>query len=139
MRAAAFASVLLLVACGNAPEPAAPVASSAPPASVTPPASATPTPSSTAGDAPEPPRRKRPLAIHNSCSEVVTLAFGEDPKTAGKRTLAEDGSIDGPRDDKGNMTVWLLDAKGEPIVQVNVTRGMKKVEVGRSCRTLDAR
>jgi hypothetical protein len=35
--------------------------------------------------------------------------------------------------------VWLLDDKGEPLVKVHVTRNMKRVEIGKSCRTIDAR
>ena len=35
-------------------------------------------------------------------------------------------------------TVWLLDDKGEPIAKVHITRGMKQLEIVRSCRTLDA-
>jgi hypothetical protein len=74
---------------------------------------------------------------------VVTLSFGEDPKAAnaGKRTVAANASIDGPRDVDGSATIWLLEQgdKAEPLVKVHVTRGMKVVEIGRSCRTLDAR
>ena len=89
----------------------------------------------------EPARKPRPLEIHNTCTEVVTVVFSDDPKAAGvgKRTIAPSSSIEGPRDKNGNQTVWLLDASGEPIVNVHVTRGMKRVDVGRSCRTLDAR
>ena len=32
----------------------------------------------------------------------------------------------GPRDADGNQTVWLLDDKGEPLVKVHITRGMKR-------------
>jgi hypothetical protein len=89
----------------------------------------------------EPARKPRPLEIHSTCMEVVTVVFSDDPKTpgVGKRTIAPSSSIEGPRDKDGNQTVWLLDAAGEPIVNVHVTRGMKRVDVGRSCRTLDAR
>jgi hypothetical protein len=146
MRAALLAALLPLIACGNRPDAAAPDPSAAAPTASAPAGAA---PSAPAAEAPpaepaasaEPPRRRRPLPIHSSCTDVVTLVFGDDPKAtgAGRRTLTEDSTIDGPRDDKGNMTIWLLDPKGEPIVKVDVTRGMKKVEVGRSCRTLDAR
>jgi hypothetical protein len=90
---------------------------------------------------PAPPKKKRPLEIHNACNNVVTVVFGEDPnaKDSGQRTIAAGSSIDGPRDDNGNLTVHLLDEKSQPIVKVHVTRGMKKVEIGASCRTLDAR
>jgi hypothetical protein len=71
----------------------------------------------------------------------VTLALGEEPSAAegGVRTLAPNASIDGARHQDGKQTVWLLDDKREPLVKVHVTRGMKTVEVGSSCRTLDAR
>lgn len=133
MRVLTFACATVVFACGNRSEPA----TNAP--AVTPSAApAAPAPS--AEQAAEPAKPKRPLEIHSSCRDAVTLAFGDDPNaTAARRTLAENGTIDGPRDERGNVTVWLLDAKSEPIAKVNVTRGMKKVEVGRSCRTLDAR
>jgi hypothetical protein len=90
--------------------------------------------------APEGPKRK-PFEIYSNCGEVVTVVFGADPKApnAGKRTIAPSAGIDGPRDNDGGQTVWLLDASNEPLVKVQVTRGMKRVEVGKSCRTLDAR
>lgn len=127
-----------VAACGNRPEsnapsPAAsataaePVASAAPPA-----ASAEPA---------EPPKKRKPFELYNACTDVATIALGEDPKAAdaGKRTVAPSGSLELPRDADGNQTVHLLDAKGESLVKVRVTRGMKRVEIGRSCRTLDAR
>lgn len=87
-----------------------------------------------------PERRRKPFSIHSSCWDVVTVAFGSDPgaATAGRRTLAPGGSIEGPRGESGEQTVWLLDAAGAPLVKVHVTRGMSQVDVGKSCRTLDA-
>lgn len=123
------------LACGGTPKQAtvAPEPAEAPVAPA-------PTAVSAAPEAPAP-RKARPLEIHNACSDVVTVAFGEEPSASGvgKRTIAADASIDGARDDAGNATVWLLDDKGAPLVKVNVTRGMKRVEVGKSCRSLDAR
>lgn len=126
-------SLLLLVACGGK-EPATPAAPVAAPAEV---AEAEP---AAAEPAPEP-RQRRPFEVHNACSEVVTVVFGERPKApgAGARTIAPSASIEGPRDAAGDQTVWLLDDGGEPLLEVHVTRGMKRVEIGRSCRTLDAR
>ena len=86
-------------------------------------------------------RQRKPFPIHSQCTRVVTVVFGEDPKAAnsGKRTIAPDSTIDGPRDSDGKQTVWLLDEKGEPLpVKVHITRGMKQLEIGRSCTTLDA-
>ena len=40
-------------------------------------------------------RKKRPLEIKNSCAEVVTIVFGEDPKATegGRRQLAGDSTV----------------------------------------------
>jgi hypothetical protein len=126
-----LAPVLLLpLACENK-EPAAPTASSAPAASVVP-VAAEPTPE---------PRKRKPFEVYSNCAEVVTVVFADDPKAAnvGKRTIAPSSTIEGPRNNEGNQTVWLLDQNGEPLdVKVHVTRGMKRVEVGKSCRTMDA-
>ena len=128
---------MFLVACGgtdpapatpaSAPPPEAPAASAEPQAPAEPP--------------PEPAKPRKPFEVYSACAEVVTVVFSEDPKAAnaGKRTIAPSSSVEGPRNPDGNQTVWLLDTSGEPLVKVNVTRGMKRVEIGRSCRTLDAR
>jgi hypothetical protein len=130
-----------LVACGNRAEPASP---STPPGDSTTTATTTPASSSSPAASAEPavePKKRKPFEVYSACTDVATLVFGDDPKSAasGKRTIAPSSSIEGPRDANGNQTVWLLDNAGEPIVKVQVTRGMKRVEVGRSCRTLDAR
>lgn len=124
---------LLLCACGASQSPGAPA-----PAKDPAPGATTSEPVASSA---EPARQRKPFPIHNACTEVVTLVFGDDPKAANadRRKLDAHGDFDGPRDSAGNQTVWLLDDKGEPLVKVNVTRGMKRVEVGRSCRTLDAR
>lgn len=153
----AIASVSLIVGlaagalgCGNSAEPATPSLSDPAHAAVDPLAAdsgampaATADPSAANGAAGSPEehhRLRKPFPIHSSCSDVVTIVFGEDPKAqgAGRRTVAPNSSIDGPRDAEGKQTVWLLDDKGEPTVKVHVTRGMKQLEIGRSCRTLDA-
>jgi hypothetical protein len=138
----------LLFACGKSPEPTTPSLSD--PAHAADPASTgssgalpapTADPEGAGGGGDEKHHRQRkPFPIHSSCSEVVTIVFGEDPKAAGagRRTVAPSSSIDGPRDSDGKQTVWLLDAKGEPTVKVHITRGMKQLEIGRSCSTLDA-
>lgn len=129
---------LVVVACSSdPPKPTTPVNASAVDASAPP---AAPDPD-VVGDNPAQPRPRKPFPIHSSCPDVVTLVFGEDPKAvgAGRRTLTGNSEIQGPRDADGKATVHLLDEKGEPLAKVHVTRGMKGVEVGRSCRTLDAR
>ena len=123
---------VLVAACNDPIEPATP--------------RSTPTPSTanTVVETPppeEPPAHRKPFPVRNTCGEVVTLVFAEDPKAAGAltKTVAPSSEIEGLREPDGTVWVWLLDTKGEPIIKVHVTRGMKKVEVGRSCRTLDAR
>jgi hypothetical protein len=131
---------LLLVACGG--KEAAPAAAPSPGATATAEAAATSAePTTQPEPAPEPAKPRKPFEIYSACAEVVTVVFAEDPKAAnaGKRTIAPSASIEGPRNPDGNQTVWLLDPSGEPLIKVNVTRGMKRVEIGRSCRTLDAR
>lgn len=125
---ALFAAIV--IGCGGRPEPAAPSAPPAPEVSAEPSAEPPPTP-----------KKRKPFELHNACGDVATVALGADPKSAdaGKRTVAPGADIELPRDDEGNQTVWLLDANGEPLLEVRVTRGMKRVEIGRSCRTLDAR
>lgn len=140
-RAWPAAAFVLLCACGNQP-------ATAPPTTPTPPDPASSAPATTpaagdpdvVGDNPAKPRARKPFPIHSSCPDIVTIVFGEDPKAqgAGRRTVASNSSIDGPRDAEGKQTVSLLDEKGEPIAKVHINRGMKQLEIGRSCRTLDA-
>jgi hypothetical protein len=96
---------------------------------------------SSSAEPPAPPRPRKPFEVFNGCADVATISFAEDAKApnAGRKTIAPSSTIEGPRNADGNQTVWLLDEKGEPLVNVHVTRGMKRVEIGRSCRTLDAR
>lgn len=142
-------SLLAVAACGNKAEPATPSLSDPAHAAVgptspagssaLPAASADPEGASEGGEKHH--RQRKPFPIHSQCTHVVTVVFGDDPKAAGagKRTIAPDSTIDGPRDSDGKQTVWLLDEKGEPLpVKVHITRGMKQLEIGRSCTTLDA-
>jgi hypothetical protein len=84
--------------------------------------------------------RHRPLVLRNLCSEVVTLSFADDAKApgAGRKTVAPAGTLDVPRKSDGSQTVWLMSDKDEGIARVQITRGMTEIEVGRSCRTLEA-
>jgi hypothetical protein len=66
------------------------------------------------------------------------VVLGDDAKTGTKKALAQSSSIEGFRRADGSQTVFLLDDQGEPIAKVSVTRHMKTVAVGRSCRTMDA-
>ncbi len=135
-------SFLLLAACGNGADPATP------PGVSTPSATAKPAPSGSAsspdpdvaGDNPAKPRSRKPFEIHSSCPSIVTVIFGDDPKAenAGRRTLAPNSAIDGPRDAEGKQTVTVQNEKGDAIGTVHITRGMKRLEVGRSCQTVNA-
>jgi hypothetical protein len=144
MRSSIFLGFVLL-ACGNGGESKTPSnnASSSSPASVPsePSTSSAPAePAASASAEPAGPRGK-PFELYNSCTKVVTVIIGKDPKApdAGKRTAAPSSSIELPRDSAGNQIVWIADDKGEPTpVHVTVTRGIKRVEVGRSCSTLNA-
>ncbi len=138
----------VLAACTRQPTPAAAPRKSASDALPSSPASGDPQSASVfheelpvSGAATAPTRARKPLPIHNSCAEPVTLAFGDDPNApgAGRRIIGPYASIEGPRDADGRQTVWLLGDKGDVLVKVSLTRGMKTLEIGRSCRSLDAR
>jgi hypothetical protein len=141
MRRTPLFALVFVFACGG-PEPAAAPAPPSPAVAPPPPASAAAPPATSAATSePEPAVHRRPFEVYSHCGDVVTVVFGEDPKAAnaGGHTVAPSASIEGPRDADGNQTVWLLDSAGAPLIKVRVTRGMKRVEIGRSCRTLDAR
>lgn len=136
---------LALAACGGSSPPPA---TTAPPVAAESPTATGDTPAekeTAAGIAAAPPEptaaQRRPLDIASECPEIVTVAYADDPKDpkAGKRTLAQGTTEAAPRRGDGTQTVWLLDKDGEGLVKVSVTRGMRHVVVGRSCRTLDAR
>ena len=133
LRPALLFGMLLVfgTACGDPPKPMTPDTASA---------DAGPDPD-VVGDNPAQPKPRKPFLIHNSCADVVTVVFGDDPKaeSADRRRMAANSESQGPRDAEGKATVNLLDAKGEPVATVHITRGMKQLEIGRSCRTLDAR
>jgi hypothetical protein len=133
---------MVLLACGNSSESKTPSTASSPSPEPSTPATSTAEPAPAASDSAEADKpRGKPFELYNSCTKVVTVIVGKDPKAsdAGKRTAAPSSSIELPRDSAGNQIVWLADDKGEPMpVHVTVTRGIKRVEVGRSCSTLNA-
>lgn len=144
MRALSFAGLLglglsIVAACGpSVPPPAPPT--------VTPPAvteSATDAGAVTAAD-PEPdtePKRQRPpVEIINLCKEVAILAYGAPPnfKADNLGRFLGEASGSAPRERDGTLAVTLVDEKGAVLSQVTVSRRMKKLEIGRSCRTLYA-
>lgn len=131
--------VVALAACGNRAEPSSPASPSATSPAAT--ASEAPAAAASAEPATHTPKKRRPLDLYNACGRVVTVILGPDPKAAdaGRRTVAPSATIDLARDAEGNQTVWLADEKGEPMpTKVHISRGMTKIEVGRSCSTLNA-
>jgi len=137
MRSVLACSLVFAVACGSKEPPAAsPTETASASASAASP-SVAPAPADSVS-----PLAKKPLEVVNGCADVVTVVFGEDPKsqTASKRQIAPSATIpDAPRNNDGTQTVLLLDQGGAPIVKASVTKHMKRVEIGRSCRTIDAR
>ncbi len=128
----------LLVACGQRQDANVPPSegSSANPGAT----SAASAPSSATTSTPIPASRRKPFEVYNACHDVANIAFGGDGRAEqSKQTIAPFSTLEGARDEEGKQTVWLLDEKREPLVKVIVTRTMKRVEIGRSCRTLDAR
>jgi hypothetical protein len=129
--------LVLLAACGASPPPAqklpetaTPVSSAAPPA----------TGASTSAAPEPPPQRALPdVDVINLCHDVALLAYGEPPnmKDLG-RFIGDGGEGKAPRERDGTLAVALVDDKGTTLANVVVTRRMKKLEIGRSCRTLYA-
>jgi hypothetical protein len=76
----------------------------------------------------------------NLCHDVALLAYGEPPnfKTESLGRFMSEASGSAPRERDGTLTVTLVDDKGNVLAKVTVTRHMKKLEIGRSCRTLYA-
>lgn len=140
-RALLALAMLLVAACGGAEKkPESPAAPSSGAAPATPPSAASASPAPAEPAAPTH-AQKKPLEIYNGCRDVVTVVFAEDPSEAGaaKRTIAGLSSSDGARRADGTQTVWLVDDQGKRLIRVHVTKPMKRVEIGASCRTLDAR
>lgn len=131
-------ATLLTVACGGSDKPPASADKRAEP----PPAVASASAAPSVSEPPAPTHaQKKPLEIYNGCRDVVTVVLAEDPAEAGapKRTIAGLSSSDGARRPDGTQTVWLVDDQGKGLIRVHVTKPMKRVEIGASCRTLDAR
>jgi hypothetical protein len=127
--------LLCVVACGSAPAPPPqpPEQPAAPPAPAAPSASPEPEPE-------PPPSRPLPaVEILNLCHDVAILAYGDPPnmKDPG-RFIGDGGEGKAPRERDGTLPVALVDNKGTVLATVVVTRRMKKLEIGRSCRTLYA-
>ena len=136
MRSPALFVLALCLSCGSAPPPPAPApaptaSASAPVAS----ASAAPTAD------PEPEKRQLPpVEVINQCHDVALLAYGEPPdvKPESLGRFMADATGAAARERDGTLPVALVDDKGNVLSKVTISRRMKKLEIGRSCRTLYA-
>ena len=122
--------VLAAVACGGGSASTSGATTASPPAAQDEP--------KTEGDS-RPPVTPN-VEIHNACTDAVPIYFGEQPNgtTGDFVTLRGDGTSHVPRREHGELTVWIVDDKGFGLAHVKVTRRMKRVEIGPSCRTLHA-
>jgi len=80
------------------------------------------------------------IEIHNDCSDTVPLFLGEKPKfgSGTKTSIGSNTTASFPRGSDGTVTVWIIDEQENGLANVHVTKRMKKIDIGRSCRTLDA-
>jgi hypothetical protein len=80
------------------------------------------------------------IDIHNDCTDSVPLFLGDKPKfgSGTKTSVSSNSTTSFPRDSDGTLTIWIIDAEENGLASVHVTKRMKKVEIGRSCRTMDA-
>lgn len=84
--------------------------------------------------------QSRPLELVNNCQTPVEIAYGPDPrKPDSTNTVGAGLTVSAPRQTDGSQIVWLRDDQKTPLIKVIVTKRMKRIEVGRSCLTLDAR
>ena len=81
------------------------------------------------------------IEVHNDCSDSVPIFIGDTPKFGNgtKTSMSGNSTTSYPRNGDGTLTLWILDEHDNGLASVHVTKRMKHVEVGRSCRTLDAR
>jgi hypothetical protein len=80
------------------------------------------------------------IEIHSDCSDNVPLFLGETPKfgSGTKTSISPNTTTSFPRNSDGTLTLWIMDDQENGLASVHITKRMKKVEIGRSCRTLDA-
>ena len=121
-------ALALVAACGSPPAPT----------TLTP--TPTPTPAPTPTPTPTPLRELPPVEVQNLCQEVAVLAYGEPPnlKPESLDRFVGGGNGSAARGRDGTLPVTLVDDKGNALSKVHVSRRMKKLEIGRSCRTLYA-
>lgn len=80
------------------------------------------------------------IEIHSDCTDSVPLFLGDKPKfgSGTKTSISANTTTSFPRDSDGTLTIWIIDDQENGLASVHVTKRMKKVSIGRSCRTLDA-
>lgn len=145
-----IASVLALGACApkeddgtfqpTTPQPmgpSTPYTADDPPANA---ATAVPTPVSTPNDENQT-ATPTTVEVHNDCTDAVPIFIGDKPKfgSGTKTALGADTTTSVPRNGDGTVTIWIIDQNENGLASVHVTKRMKRVEIGRSCRTLDAK
>lgn len=81
------------------------------------------------------------VELHNDCTDSVPIFIGDKPRfgSGTKVALSADSTTSIPRNGDGTVTIWLIDPNDNGLASVHVTKRMKKVEIGRSCRTIDAK
>jgi hypothetical protein len=80
------------------------------------------------------------IEVHSDCTDSVPLFLGDTPKFGNgtKTSVSANTTTSFPRGSDGTVTIWILDDQENGLASVHVTKRMKKVDIGRSCRTLDA-
>ena len=81
------------------------------------------------------------IEVHNDCSDSVPIFIGDTPKFGNgtKTSMSGNSTTSYPRNGDGTLTLWIIDDHENGLASVHITKRMKRVEIGRSCRTLDAK
>ncbi len=128
--------VFVTVALGCASAPPKPLPPSPPPAFAPAEPLGSELPDAGAAAPAKPPR---PLEIRSECHEPVSVFYGKTPGGPGTRAVIEgEATVSATRDADGTLTVWITDEKGDGLASVQVSRRMRRVDIGGSCRTLYA-
>lgn len=80
------------------------------------------------------------IEVHSDCTDNVPLFLGETPKFGNgtKTNISPNTTTSFPRNSDGTLVLWIVDDQENGLASVHITKRMKKVSIGRSCRTLDA-
>jgi len=91
---------------------------------------------------PETPRPGVPttIEVHSMCAQTVPRLYGEKPKygSGTKSSISSNSTQSVPRWGDGTLVVWLIDEQENGLASVHITPRMTRVDIGPSCRTLDA-